>query len=108
MNDVSRVLHRAGRHAVPAALAVVDQEAKGNLRIDTPAEVCYYHHAGILPHVLRQLLGAKGGSEEGRPSYNPLTIYPVSTHSPGIKALVGRNPPRRTPCLIPRCINLPR
>jgi aconitate hydratase len=44
---------------VPAALAVVGQEAKGNLRIDTPAEVRYYHHGGILPYVLRQLLGAK-------------------------------------------------
>jgi aconitate hydratase len=29
------------------------------VRIDTPAEVRYYHHGGILPYVLRQLLGAK-------------------------------------------------
>jgi len=27
------------------------------LRIDTPIEVDYYHHGGILPYVLRQLLG---------------------------------------------------
>jgi aconitate hydratase len=26
------------------------------LRIDTPIEVDYYHHGGILPFVLRQLL----------------------------------------------------
>jgi aconitate hydratase len=26
-------------------------------RIDTPLEVEYYHHGGILPYVLRQLLG---------------------------------------------------
>ena len=26
------------------------------LRIDTPIEVDYYHHGGILPYVLRQLL----------------------------------------------------
>jgi aconitate hydratase len=44
---------------VSAALAVVGQEAKGNLRIDTPAEVRCYHHGDILPYVLRQLLGAK-------------------------------------------------
>jgi aconitate hydratase len=29
------------------------------VRIDTPAEVRYYHHGGILQYVLRQLLGAK-------------------------------------------------
>jgi aconitate hydratase len=28
------------------------------LRIDTPIEVSYYQHGGILPFVLRQLLGA--------------------------------------------------
>jgi aconitate hydratase len=27
------------------------------LRIDTPIEVDYYKHGGILPFVLRQLLG---------------------------------------------------
>jgi aconitate hydratase len=27
-------------------------------RIDTPQEVLYYQHGGILPYVLRQLLGA--------------------------------------------------
>jgi hypothetical protein len=64
-----------------------------------------YHHGGILPYVLRLLLGAKGSSEEGRPSYNPPTSYPVSTHSPGIKSLAGSNPPRSTPCLVPRCTN---
>jgi aconitate hydratase len=28
------------------------------LRIDTPIEVAYYRHGGILPYVLRGLLGA--------------------------------------------------
>jgi aconitate hydratase len=28
------------------------------LRIDTPIEIDYYKHGGILPFVLRQLLGA--------------------------------------------------
>ena len=27
------------------------------LRVDTPAEAAYYRHGGILPYVLRQLLG---------------------------------------------------
>ena len=29
------------------------------VRIDTPQEVHYYQHGGILPYVLRQLLGQK-------------------------------------------------
>ena len=34
------------------------QEVKLTLRIDTPIEVDYYRHGGILPYVLRQLLGS--------------------------------------------------
>ena len=34
------------------------EEAKLRLRIDTPIEVDYYHHGGILPYVLRELLAA--------------------------------------------------
>uniref|UniRef100_UPI0025E6B5BC hypothetical protein n=1 Tax=uncultured Xylophilus sp. TaxID=296832 RepID=UPI0025E6B5BC len=32
------------------------QEVTVILRIDTPVEVDYYRHGGILPYVLRQLL----------------------------------------------------
>ncbi|MEJ7699612.1 MAG: hypothetical protein WKF71_08220 [Pyrinomonadaceae bacterium] len=32
------------------------QETQLTLRIDTPIEVEYYRHGGILPYVLRQLL----------------------------------------------------
>jgi aconitate hydratase len=32
-------------------------EATVTVRIDTPIEVEYYRHGGILPYVLRQLLG---------------------------------------------------
>ncbi|MDN5871891.1 MAG: aconitate hydratase, partial [Nitrococcus sp.] len=32
------------------------QEFEATVRIDTPAEAAYYHHGGILPYVLRQLL----------------------------------------------------
>jgi aconitate hydratase len=34
------------------------QELTVTLRIDTPIEVDYYKHGGILPFVLRQLLAA--------------------------------------------------
>ncbi len=34
------------------------KEVALTLRIDTPIEVDYYHHGGILPYVLRQLLAA--------------------------------------------------
>jgi aconitate hydratase len=34
------------------------QRVKLKLRIDTPIEVDYYKHGGILPFVLRQLLAA--------------------------------------------------
>jgi aconitate hydratase len=32
---------------------------KALCRIDTPQEVLYFQHGGILPYVLRQLLAAK-------------------------------------------------
>jgi aconitate hydratase len=35
------------------------KEFKALVRIDTPQEILYYKHGGILPYVLRQLLGAK-------------------------------------------------
>ena len=35
------------------------KELKATVRIDTPQEVLYYKHGGILPYVLRQLLAAK-------------------------------------------------
>jgi aconitate hydratase len=47
--DVKLVIHRADGGA---------QEVKVRLRIDTPIEVDYYQHGGILPFVLRQLLAA--------------------------------------------------
>ena len=33
-----------------------DKEFKARVRIDTPKEVDYYRHGGILPFVLRQLM----------------------------------------------------
>ena len=34
------------------------QEVQVRLRIDTPIEVDYFHHGGIMPFVLRELLAA--------------------------------------------------
>jgi aconitate hydratase len=47
--DVTLVIHRADGSR---------QEVIVKLRIDTPIEVDYYKHGGILPFVLRQLLAA--------------------------------------------------
>ena len=45
--DVTLVIHRAGGETEEVPLI---------LRIDTPIEIDYYQHGGILPYVLRQLL----------------------------------------------------
>jgi len=45
--EATLVIHRANGQS---------QHVKVLLRIDTPIEVDYYHHGGILPFVLRQLL----------------------------------------------------
>jgi aconitate hydratase len=47
--DATLVIHRADGST---------QEVTLTLRIDTPIEVDYYKHSGILPYVLRQLLAA--------------------------------------------------
>ena len=40
------------------------------VRIDTPQEIRYYQHGGILPYVLRQLLSGRGeaASSAGSPT----------------------------------------
>jgi len=48
--DVTLVIHRANGESEDVPLT---------LRIDTPIEVEYYQHGGILPYVLRQLLTQK-------------------------------------------------
>jgi len=45
--DVTLVIHRASGET---------EEVPVTLRIDTPIEVDYYQHGGILPYVLRQLI----------------------------------------------------
>ncbi len=34
-----------------------EREIRARVRVDTPAEAAYYRHGGILPYVLRQILG---------------------------------------------------
>jgi aconitate hydratase len=36
----------------------VTKEFRAVMRIDTPEEMSYYRHGGILPYVLRQLVGS--------------------------------------------------
>ncbi|MGH9802100.1 MAG: aconitate hydratase, partial [Blastocatellia bacterium] len=45
--DVTLVIHRADGRS---------EEVSVRLRIDTPIEIDYYQHGGILPYVLRQLI----------------------------------------------------
>ena len=45
--DVTLVIHRKSGESNSILVT---------LRIDTPIEVDYFHHGGILPYVLRQLL----------------------------------------------------
>jgi len=45
--DVTLVVHRADGRT---------EEVRVRLRIDTPIEIDYYQHGGILPYVLRQLI----------------------------------------------------
>jgi aconitate hydratase len=45
--DVTLVIHRANGNS---------EEVPVRLRIDTPIEIDYYQHGGILPYVLRQLV----------------------------------------------------
>jgi len=47
--DVTLVIHRANGSS---------EELKLTVRIDTPIEIEYYQHGGILPYVLRQLVAA--------------------------------------------------
>jgi aconitate hydratase len=45
-----------GGEAKEVTVKADDKEFKARVRIDTPKEVEYYRHGGILPFVLRQLM----------------------------------------------------
>ena len=50
----------SGRHGYRAGQGPAgEKKFSARVRIDTPQEVRYYQHGGILPYVLRQLLARK-------------------------------------------------
>jgi aconitate hydratase len=56
---ISETLKKVGGGKVEVTVKAGAKSFQALLRIDTPQEVLYYQHGGILPYVLRQLLGAK-------------------------------------------------
>ena len=62
-----------------------DKEFTARVRIDTPKEVEYFRHGGILPYVLRQLIG-------GRPSERPRRPAPPARRRPARPATSRRRP----------------
>ncbi|HEU5305303.1 MAG TPA: aconitate hydratase AcnA, partial [Gemmatimonadales bacterium] len=71
-------------------------EFRATIRIDTPQEVLYYQHGGILPFVLRQLLGGRekaraiGGAAPVEP-YHPSNSRKVDEGS--IESFPASDPP---------------
>jgi aconitate hydratase len=57
--DIEAALKKVGSGKVLIAVQFDKASVDVILRIDTPQEVLYYQHGGILPYVLRQLLSAK-------------------------------------------------
>ena len=88
----------AGRFAQGRELVVTalrpgqgSQSFSVSVRIDTPQEIRYYEHGGILPYVLRQLLHA--GAESAGPEQRCEPVAPRCTsRAPRLAA-----PPNRTP-----------
>ena len=52
-------LHSGRQITVKARKGSAEKTFQAVIRIDTPGEVRYYQHGGILQYVLRQLLGQK-------------------------------------------------
>ena len=57
--DVAAALHKVGGGKVLVPVQAGAKSFEAVLRVDTPQEVLYFEHRGILPYVLRQLLAAK-------------------------------------------------
>lgn len=55
---IADALKKVGSGKVHITVKADLKEFEALLRVDTPQEVLYYEHGGILPYVLRQLVGA--------------------------------------------------
>jgi aconitate hydratase len=53
---ISDALKKVGSGKVHLSVKAGDKTFEALMRVDTPQEVLYYEHGGILPYVLRQLL----------------------------------------------------
>ncbi len=58
ITGIVSALQKVGQGKVQLKIKAGSIVFEALLRIDTPQEVLYYQHGGILPYVLRQLLGA--------------------------------------------------
>jgi aconitate hydratase len=59
IDGIAGVLKKVGSGKVMVTVKAGGKSFEALLRIDTPQEVLYYQHGGILQYVLRQLLAAK-------------------------------------------------
>jgi len=59
IDGIAEVLKKVGTGKVTVPVKAGNKKLEALLRIDTPQEVLYYQHGGILQYVLRQLLGVK-------------------------------------------------
>jgi aconitate hydratase len=59
IRGVADALKQVGTGKVHMKVKADLKEFEVVLRVDTPQEVLYYEHGGILPYVLRQLLGVE-------------------------------------------------
>jgi aconitate hydratase len=62
IGGVAEALKKVGTGKVHLKVKADLNEFEVLLRVDTPQEVLYYEHGGILPYVLRQLVGAGAGA----------------------------------------------
>jgi aconitate hydratase len=56
IEQIAARLEPGGRLQVTAKGAGAEREFTVTIRLDTPREVAYYRHGGILPYVLRNIL----------------------------------------------------
>jgi aconitate hydratase len=59
ITGIAETLKKVGSGKVEVTVKAGTKSFTALLRIDTPQEVLYYQHGGILQYVLRQLLAAK-------------------------------------------------